>query len=59
MKNDVSKVVYENFLPKALAEGKYVAAPDAYVVGKGLEYVQAGLDAQKKGMSGKKVVITL
>jgi hypothetical protein len=37
--NDVSKAVYEDFLPKTLAEGKYVAAPDPHVVGKGLEYV--------------------
>jgi hypothetical protein len=31
-----------------------VAAPDPYVVGKGLDYVQAGFDLQWKGVSAKK-----
>ena len=57
--NEVSKVIYEDFLPKALAEGRYLAAPAPYVVGTGLEYVQAGLDAQIKGVSAKKVVVSL
>jgi Zn-dependent alcohol dehydrogenase len=57
--NEVSKVIYEDFLPKVLAEGRYVAAPEPYVVGTGLEYVQAGFDAQIKGVSAKKVVVSL
>ncbi len=57
--NEVSKVIYENFLPEALAEGRYVAAPDPYVVGNGLEHVQTGFDAQRKGVSAKKIVISL
>jgi NADPH:quinone reductase-like Zn-dependent oxidoreductase len=57
--NEVSKVIYEDFLPKALAEGRYVAAPEPYVVGTGLEYVQAGLDAQIKGVSARKGVVSL
>ncbi len=59
MDNEVSRVIYEDFLPQALADGRYVAAPDPHVVGKGLEYVQAGFDAQKKGVSAKKVVVSL
>ena len=59
MDNEVGKVVYVDFLPKALAEGTYIAAPDPEVVGKGLEYIQAGLDLQRKGMSAKKVVVSL
>jgi NADPH:quinone reductase-like Zn-dependent oxidoreductase len=58
-KNEVSRVIYEDFLPQALADGRYVAAPDPYVVGKGLECVQTGLDAQMKGVSAKKVVVSL
>ena len=57
--NEVSKVIYEDFLPSALAAGRYAAAPEPYVVGKGLEAVQAALDVQKKGVSAKKVVVTL
>jgi NADPH:quinone reductase-like Zn-dependent oxidoreductase len=46
--NEVSKVVYEDFLPRALAEGKYVAAPEPIVVGHGLEYIQEGLMFRRK-----------
>ena len=57
--NEISKAIYVDFLPKALAEGKYVAAPDPYVIGKGLENVQAALQTSKKGVSAKKVVVML
>jgi hypothetical protein len=57
--NEVSRAVYEDFLPKALAEGKFVAAPEPHVVGKGLESLQEGLEVQKRGMSAKKVVVIL
>ncbi len=59
MDNEVSRVIYEDFLPQALADGCYVAAPEPTVIGKGLNYVQAGLDAQKQGVTAKKVVISL
>ena len=59
MDNEVSKVIYEDFLPGALADGRYLAAPEPHVIGKGLESVQAGLDAQKRGVSAQKVVVTL
>jgi NADPH:quinone reductase-like Zn-dependent oxidoreductase len=59
-RNEVSKLVYGDFIPKALAAEKYIAAPEPYVVGKGLESAQAGLDLLRKGgISVKKVVITL
>ncbi len=57
--NEVSKVIYEDFLPQALADGRYVAAPEPYVIGTGLESVQAGFDAQRKGVSATKVVVSL
>ena len=57
--NEVGKAIYVDFLPRALAEGAYIAAPDPYVIGKGLENIQAALDIQKKGMSAKKVVVSL
>lgn len=59
MENKVSRVIYVDFLPSALAEGRYVAAPEAFVVGKGLNSIQAGLDLQMKGVSAKKVVVSL
>lgn len=48
-----------DFLLTALAEGAYIAAPDPLIVGKGLEYIQAVFDLQKKGTSAKKVVVSL
>ena len=59
MANEVGRVIYEDFLPAALASGKYIAAPEPLVVNKGLEYVQEALDVHKKGVSAKKVVVTL
>ncbi len=57
--NEIGGVIYEKFLPRALAEGRFVAAPDPYVVGDGLASVQAGLDVQRKGVSATKVVVSL
>jgi hypothetical protein len=48
-----------DYLPEALATSTYIAAPEPVVVGKGLEYIQTGFDLQKKGMSAKKVVVSL
>lgn len=55
--NEVSKIIYEDFLPQALAEGRYQTAPEPYTIGHGLQFVQAGLDVQRKGVSAKKVVV--
>ena len=57
--NEVGKAIYVEFLPKALAQGTYVAAPKPHVVGQGLESIQAGVDFQKKGVSAEKVVVCL
>lgn len=57
--NEVGTMIYVDFLPKALAEGRYRAAPDPSVAGNGLEAIQAALDVQRKGVSAAKVVVTL
>ena len=57
--NGVGKAIYVDFLPEALAQGSYIAAPDPIVVGKGLEYIQAGFELQRKGVSAQKVVVSL
>jgi NADPH:quinone reductase-like Zn-dependent oxidoreductase len=57
--NEVGKMIYGDFLPKALAAGKYVCAPEAVVVGHGIEKIQEALDLQKKGVSAQKLVVTL
>jgi NADPH:quinone reductase-like Zn-dependent oxidoreductase len=57
--SEVGKVIFEDFLPQALAEGKYVAAPEPMVVGKGLGSIQEAFKIQQKGVSAKKVVVSL
>jgi len=57
--NEVGPAIYVDFLPAALAAGRYAAVPEPYVVATGLDSVQAGLDIQKKGVSAKKVVVSL
>ena len=57
--NGIGKMIYEDFLPRALAEGSYTAVPEPHVVGKGLENVQIGFAMLKEGVSAKKLVITL
>jgi NADPH:quinone reductase-like Zn-dependent oxidoreductase len=56
--NEISLALFERYLPDAMAEGKFVAAPEPYVVGTGLDKVQKAFDAQK-GVSAKKIVVLL
>ncbi|CEQ42612.1 SPOSA6832_04454 [Sporobolomyces salmonicolor] len=56
---EVGTHLYGTFVPAALENGSLKCKPEPLVVGKGLESVQHGLDVQKKGVSAKKVVITL
>ncbi|KAK5497314.1 hypothetical protein LTR43_008240 [Exophiala xenobiotica] len=57
--NELGPLLYGEFLPKALAEKTFVPAPDPEVVGHGLENVQKAMDIQSKGVSAKKIVVTL
>ena len=57
--NEVSTAVYVDFLSSALAAGKFLPAPPARIVGRGLEGLQEALQAQRKGVSGAKVVVDL
>jgi NADPH:quinone reductase-like Zn-dependent oxidoreductase len=57
--NEVSHAIYRDFLPAALADGRYRAAPAPRVIGDGLEYLQRALDIQREGVSAEKIVITI
>lgn len=57
--NELTHPIWRDYLGQALEEGKLRAVPEPWVVGKGLESVQDGLDANKKGVSAKKVVVEL
>lgn len=59
MANELGDAIYKDFLPSALAETRFVPAPEPMVVGTGLEHVQKAMDINKKGVSAKKVVILL
>ena len=57
--NEIGPMIFEDFLPAALAQGRYVAAPDAQVVGHGLGAIPAAMALQKRGVSARKLVVTL
>ncbi|KAJ5628447.1 Polyketide synthaseenoylreductase [Penicillium lividum] len=49
--NEVGAIIYDDFLPDALAQGSFVTAPKPLVAGKGLEMIQEALDLHMKGVS--------
>jgi NADPH:quinone reductase-like Zn-dependent oxidoreductase len=59
MDNEVGPALFRDFLPQALADGRYAAAPPAEVVGHGLASIQPALDALRTGVSARKLVVTL
>lgn len=54
----VSKV-YTSYLPDALANRQFVPAPEAMVVGQGLEKIQEAFGTHMQGVSAKKIVVSL
>ena len=60
LKDDaVGRMIYEEFLPAALAQGRYRAAPKPRISGHGLQALQDALALQKAGVSGAKIVVSL
>jgi NADPH:quinone reductase-like Zn-dependent oxidoreductase len=57
--NEVGPMIFEAFLPAALAEARFVAAPNPTVVGTGLEQIPVALERQRQGVSAVKLVVTL
>ena len=57
--NEVGPLIFEAFLPAALAEARFVAAPRPTVVGAGLAQVPVALERQRLGVSAAKLVVTL
>jgi NADPH:quinone reductase-like Zn-dependent oxidoreductase len=56
---EVSNAIFRDFLPAALAEGRYIATPKPTVVGHGLGDIQAAMDRQRHGVSAAKLVVSL
>jgi NADPH:quinone reductase-like Zn-dependent oxidoreductase len=57
--NEVGPMIFEAFLPAALAQGRFVAAPAPIVVGAGLAQIPVALERQRQGVSAAKLVVTL
>jgi len=59
MEDDVGPMLWERFLPAALADGSYTTSPAPQIVGTGLEQVQVALELLDKGISARKLVVTM
>ncbi|KAI4597923.1 hypothetical protein KJ359_003730 [Pestalotiopsis sp. 9143b] len=57
--DEIGPVIYNDYLPQALASGQFQAKPEPRVVGTGLESVQEAINTCIKGISAAKVVVTL
>ncbi|KAK6854181.1 GroES-like protein [Apiospora arundinis] len=51
--------IFEEYLPRALAEGQFVPRPKPEVVGKGLDKIQGAFETLRKGVSATKIVVQL
>lgn len=56
---EVARAIWGEYVPAALEAGSLLPRPRELVVGRGLYFVQNGLDTNKAGVSAAKVVITL
>jgi len=56
---EVGQAVWGRFVPEALKSGALKPLPEALVIGKGLDKIQAGMEKNKEGVSAKKVVVDL
>lgn len=56
---EIGAMIYNEFLPEALATGAFVAAPKPNVIGRGLDRIQLAMYTHKRGVSAQKVVVSL
>ena len=56
---DLGAALFNKYLSEALVVGTFTPSPPAQVVAQGLEGLQVALDACAKGVSAKKIVVTL
>ncbi|KAI5248480.1 zinc-binding dehydrogenase [Aureobasidium subglaciale] len=59
MVNKLGSEMFEKFLPVALSERSFVPAPEPQVIGKGLEVIEQAFEVAKKGVSARKIVVSL
>ncbi|RBR14064.1 uncharacterized protein FIESC28_07914 [Fusarium coffeatum] len=56
---ELSSWIYNDYISGELANGKFIPAPEAKVVGHGLEALQSAMDTLNAGVSAKKIVVTM
>jgi len=59
VKTELAGKIWREFLPEAIRTGRILPRPEAWVVGRGLESLQIGLDRMREGVSARKVVVEL
>ncbi|VUC29737.1 unnamed protein product [Clonostachys rosea] len=57
--NGIAKYLFTDYLPKALESGSIVPAPEVQVIGEGLDKIQDAMDQLRRGVSAKKLIVTL
>ena len=57
--NEVGPLIYERFLPQALADKRFLAAPQPLDAGHGLDRIPAALALHANGVSAAKLVVSL
>jgi hypothetical protein len=57
--NEIGPMIFNEFLPAALRDGRYQAAPQAEVIVNGLEAIPVALERQRRGVSATKLVVQL
>ena len=57
--NEVGPAVFAGFLGQALEKGLFYCKPDPQVAGKGLGEIQKAMGVLKRGVSAKKIVVSL
>jgi hypothetical protein len=56
---ELSSWIYNDYISGELANGRFIPAPGATVVGHGLEALQSAMDTLNAGVSAKKIVVTM
>jgi D-arabinose 1-dehydrogenase-like Zn-dependent alcohol dehydrogenase len=59
VKEDLGRMIFNDFLGPALASGELVPAPEPLVGGHDLRDIPAAMDVLRKGVSARKVVVSL
>ncbi|KIN05479.1 hypothetical protein OIDMADRAFT_16832 [Oidiodendron maius Zn] len=57
--NDLDAAVFANYQPRALAEWKFIPAPEPLVAGRGLEGLETAFGIVRDGVSARNVVVSL